>query len=236
VALRAARATLLASIFVATGDSGAYDCQSKDLKEHNLTVDWPSSRENAIAVGGTRLDLSSTGSYHGETGWEGSLSNSGGGGGFSTTVGRPSWQSGLSSSYSNDKRALPDVSAAADPATGWLNYTAPDTRHEGEKHEHARCEITGGTSAATPFWAAATLLVKQYALSQHAGALPFMDPVFYAIAAAPQPYAPFHDVTEGGNRFYQAAPGWDPATGLGSPDVYNLARDVVSYLRAHQLR
>jgi len=27
--------------------------------------------------------------------------------------------------------------------------------------------------------------------------------------------------------------GWDYATGLGSPDVYNLARDLVQYLRTH---
>jgi kumamolisin len=38
----------------------------------------------------------------------------------------------------------------------------------------------------------------------------------------------FHDVTTGTNRYYPATRGWDFATGLGSPDVYNLAQDVAA--------
>jgi kumamolisin len=42
------------------------------------------------------------------------------------------------------------------------------------------------------------------------------------------PYAPFHDITLGGNDLYLATPGYDMVTGLGSPNVYNLARDLKS--------
>ena len=55
--------------------------------------------------------------------------------------------------------------------------------------------------------------------------------MLYAIASTPQAAPPFHDITVGTNRYYPATPGWDFATGLGSPDVTNLARDVLQYLQ-----
>ena len=76
-------------------------------------------------------------------------------------------------------------------------------------------------------------LIEQYARQHGVPRLGFIDPVLYALAATPQRYPPFHDVTVGANRFYPATKGWDFATGLGSPDVYNLARDVVAYLKEH---
>lgn len=212
------------SMFVASGDQGAYDCQSDDLADHRLSVDWPASSAYTIAVGGTRLYITPDGSYQHEAAWEDQLSDGGGGGGFSTGDARPAWQAGpgVLDSYSNGRRQLPDVSANADPGTPWAFYT------QGQSAE------VGGTSAATPFWAASMLLIEQYAATQHVGALGFVDPILYALAASPRPYPAFHDVTVGANRFYQAGPGWNPATGLGSPDVYNLARDMVAYLRAHR--
>jgi kumamolisin len=221
-ALRAAVATGV-TMFVASGDSGAYDCQRSNLSDHRLSVDWPAASGSAVAVGGTRLSVAGNGSYLSETGWEDQLSDAGGGGGFSITDPRPAWQTGpgVLSGLSNGQRQVPDVSADADPSTGWSVYS------QGQAGE------AGGTSAATPFWAASVLLIEQYAASQGVPRLGFIDPLLYTLASSPQPFAPFHDVTVGGNRYYQAGPGWDPATGLGSPDVFNLARDVVAYLRAH---
>jgi kumamolisin len=77
------------------------------------------------------------------------------------------------------------------------------------------------------------LLIHQYAAARGVGRLGFVDPIMYSLASSTQPFPPFHDVTRGGDRYYQTGLGWDPATGLGSPDVFNLARDVVAYLRAH---
>jgi kumamolisin len=77
------------------------------------------------------------------------------------------------------------------------------------------------------------LLIEQYARQHGIHRLGFVDPLLYALASSPQPFAPFHDVTLGTNRYFPATRGWDFATGLGSPDVYNLARDIVAYLRAH---
>jgi subtilase family serine protease len=219
-ALKAATAAGI-SMFVASGDSGAYDCQRSDLADHRLTVDSPAASAYAIAVGGTRLNMSPSDAYESESGWDDPLSNAGGGGGYTTADARPTWQSGPGVNTSIDKRGVPDVSADADQSTGWSTY---DGGNWGQ---------AGGTSAATPFWAASMLLIQQYADSHHAGRIGFVDPILYALAKGGQPYPPFHDVTAGSNRYYPARPGWDPATGLGSPNVYNLARDMVTYLQQH---
>ena len=56
----------------------------------------------------------------------------------------------------------------------------------------------------------------------------FANPVFYKLAADTHlSPSPFHDMTVGGNVFYQAGPGYDPVTGLGSPDVAALAQDIL---------
>jgi kumamolisin len=214
------------SMFAASGDAGAYDCQQGDLPDHRLSVDWPAASAGVVAVGGTRLYLGADGSYRREAAWEDALSARGGGGGVTTGDRRPPWQTGpgVLGRYSNGRREIPDVAADADPGTGWFTYSDGST---GE---------AGGTSAAAPFWAAAMALVRQYAATQGAGRLGYVNPTLYALARAPQPFPPFHDVTLGGNRYYQAGPGWDPATGLGSPDVWNLARDMAAYLRAHPAR
>jgi kumamolisin len=212
------------SMFASSGDSGAYDCQRSNFGDHRLTVDWPASSASAIAVGGTRLSVARDGAYAGESAWEDQLSDAGGGGGLSIGDPRPSWQSGpgVQTRLSSGRRQVPDVSADADPGTPWAVYVK------------RRAREVGGTSAAAPFWAAAMLLIQQYAAANGVSRLGFVDPILYALARSHQQFPPFHDVTRGANRYYRAGAGWDPATGLGSPDVANLARDIVGYLRAHR--
>ncbi|MDQ6915729.1 MAG: peptidase S53, partial [Actinomycetota bacterium] len=151
------------------------------------------------------------------------LEQSGGGGGLSRVFARPAWQAGppgVQNQFSNGARQLPDVSADADGRTGWAVALG------GQLSEF------GGTSASSPFWASSMLLIRQYAQDQHAGRLGYVNPLLYRIASTPQPFPPFRDVTRGGNRYYPATRGWDYSTGLGSPDVWNLARDIVGELRA----
>jgi kumamolisin len=211
------------SMFVASGDSGAYDCQASNFSDHRLTVDWPSASAYAISVGGTRLSVGQDGSYVGEAAWDDQLSNGGGGGGFSVGDARPTWQNapGVLTSLSTGRRQVPDVSADADPGTPWAVWVRQGAGQ------------VGGTSAAAPFWAASMLLIQQYAAAHGVQRLGFVDPILYALARANTQPSPFHDVTRGTNRYYQARPGWDPASGLGSPDVGLLAQDMVAYLRAH---
>jgi len=219
------------TVFAAAGDNGAYDCQGDDLSDHRLSADWPGASADAISVGGTRLYLNANGGYLRETAWEGALSDEGGGGGLATGIPQPSWQTGpgVQNQFSNGERETPDVSADADPGTGWAEYSSGPAN--GGSFSQGSLTPVGGTSAAAPFWASSTVLIQQYVSSQGAGRLGFIGPMLYAIAAGGAQFPAFHDVTVGGNRFYPATPGWDFATGLGSPDVYNLARDAVAYLK-----
>jgi kumamolisin len=211
------------SIFVASGDAGAYTCQRRFLQDHRLTTEFPSDTPFVISVGGTRLDTTANGAYVREYGWEDPLGNGGGGGGLNPRDPKPAWQKapGVNNKYSNGKRQLPDVSAAADPDSGFFVVTG------GELFP------IGGTSAATPFWAGSTVLIRQLAQKEGAGKLGFVAPILYQLASTKQPFPPFHDVVAGGNRFYEAGPGWDYSTGLGSPDVWNLAQDMVKFLKSH---
>ena len=59
----------------------------------------------------------------------------------------------------------------------------------------------------------------------------FAAPILYDLAARREPVPAFHQVALGNNGYYPASPGWNFATGLGSPDVFNLAQDYADFLR-----
>jgi kumamolisin len=115
------------------------------------------------------------------------------------------------------------VSAAGDPNTGYAVVFG------GEQM------AVGGTSGSTPFWAGVMADMKQYLAAKGAEPTWLLDPVLYRIASAKQPFPPFHDVVRGGDRYHIAGPGWDYSTGWGTPDVYNLARDIAALARAKGL-
>ncbi len=212
-ALAAARAAGI-TVFAASGDNGAYDCQAEDLSDHRLSVDWPAASANVIAVGGTRLAVRQNGSYLAEYGWEDSLQGGGSGGGLASATQRPAWQTGpgVQNAYSNGMRQLPDVAGPADPDSGMVVVS------QGATHQ------VGGTSAAAPFWAASTLLLRQYAQRHGGRDLGFIGPALYRIAANPRTAGAFHRAVRGGNRRYSVTTGWNYVDGLGSPDVARLAR------------
>ena len=239
-ALKALEASSV-TVFESTGDSGAYACLQrlqiqpgttlpKDYTQ--LGVQTPSSSPYAVAGGGTRLDLRSDGSYLDESAWSNPLERSGAGGGVSATEPRPPWQRGPGVAQPalnpQGRRQTPDVSGPADPFSGFMvcvtDPGASSPRCHGEQ---------GGTSAATPFWAASLVLVQQYAESHGAGALAhcFAGPILYDLAATPQPLPPYHAIKYGNNGYYPATGGWSFASGLGSPNVFNLAQDYAAFLR-----
>jgi subtilase family serine protease len=212
------------SFFAAAGDSGAYDC-----KNRNLGVDSPASDPYVTGVGGTTLQMPGAANQS-ETVWSDrndtlrAPMGSAGGGGLSSTYKQLVWQAGpgVKSAYSNGYREVPDVAANADPSTGYSVYC---TVH------NAGCSAggwlsLGGTSAATPVWAASTLLLNQYMHNQGKVRWGFANPMLYALASVKQPYSPFNDITSGDNLYYPATPNYDLASGLGTPDVYNIARDI----------
>ncbi len=202
------------TIFEASGDHGAYECQSKWPNTAFPSVDYPSASPLVVSVGGTLLSVRENGDYLVEHGWEDVLAGYGGGGGRSPIEARPSWQAGpgVLNAYSNGRRQIPDVAGPADPYSGVVVAS--------------KGKITrgNGTSQAAPFWAGSMALIRQFA-----GALGYVNPLLYRIALTNP--AAFHDVTSGGNRLFRAGPGWDYATGLGSPDVTRLARAVRDSVR-----
>ncbi|MBE3560537.1 MAG: S8/S53 family peptidase [Ktedonobacteraceae bacterium] len=214
------------SLFAASGDSGAYDCG-----DDTLAVDSPAGDPFITAVGGTRLQLQN-GQYGSEIAWSDptdrlrSPKGAGGGGGISSVFAQPDWQigPGVTNQYSNGKREVPDISANADPQTGYAVYCTVST---------SSCPISGnivvgGTSAAAPLWAASATLINQYLQKQGKPPLGFISPTLYRLASEQQPYPPFHDVRAGDNLYYPATPYYDLASGLGSPDVYNIARNIAA--------
>lgn len=198
------------SIFAASGDNGAYDSGNS-----TLSVDSPANDPYVTGVGGTHLNLSGS-SYSSESVWSNSTNRTGGGGGLSTVYTMPSFQAGpgVQNSYSNGKRQVPDVSADADPNTGYSIYSS------------GSWTTVGGTSAAAPLWAALAALNNQYAQAFGKGVLGQANPTLYKAFNTSQVYPAYHDITSGSNLYYPAASGYDMASGIGTPDAYNLIRDI----------
>jgi hypothetical protein len=211
------------SIFVASGDRGAYDCVPNGDAE-TLATDLDGGLPDVTSVGGTAVFLGASGGYSNEVAWGQPVEQWGGGGGLSIFWDKPSWQTapGVDNQYSNGSRQTPDVSANADSQTGW-NVVSDGAEHK-----------IGGTSAAAPMWAAITALFDQVLLQQHHQTVGFANPGLYWMAqnASSLPAPPFHDVTTGTNLHYPATTGWDFATGLGSPDVGALALDWPKYMES----
>ena len=208
------------TMFAAAGDSGAYDCN-----DSNLAVDSPAGDPYVTGVGGTNLQLNN-GAYGSESVWSNpsdtqrSPNGSGGGGGISSFFPEPSWQTGpgVKNQYSNGNREVPDVSADADPATGYAVYCTVTA---------AGCQSSGwievgGTSAAAPLWAGSTASINDYLQQQQKSRIGFASPVLYGLNNATQSYPPFHDVTTGNNLYYPATANFDEASGWGSPDILSL--------------
>ena len=194
-------------------------------------VDWPASDPLTLAVGGTSLQASqATGAYIGETAWNTpdaapGPTSSAGGGGFSQVFPRPAYQDGIAGAGAT--RGVPDVSADADPGTGMALAIS-------DGGSGYVLVAAGGTSAAAPLWAAVIALADQYA-GRHLG---FVNPALYQLGRSPAYHQAFHDVTTGTNTVqidgqtvtgYQAAPGWDPVTGWGSPNAQVLVPLLARY-------
>lgn len=205
------------TVTAAAGDNGSAD-GATDGKDH---ADFPASSPHALACGGTRLDADPvTGRIRSETVWNDGP-HSATGGGYSRTFPVPAWQNGLAAHSRRHKptpapapvhgghgRGVPDVSGVADPQTGYK------VRVDGKDM------VIGGTSAVAPLWAALIALFAQ-TTNRRFGQI---QPLLYTLKSG------FHDVTTGNNGTYQAATGWDPCTGLGSPDGTALLAAITSGL------
>ena len=235
-------------LYFSSGDSGD---EAANLGA--VSPDYPASSPYVTAVGGTSTEIAKNGSVALETGWgnrydavvqdaAGNRSyaspvpgdfTSGAGGGYSTVFTRPWYQSGV---VSSSGRAVPDVAADADPRTGELIGIRPivddTTLATGPYTE----DIYGGTSLASPLFAAEVALVQQATHS----VVGFANPVFYGAYKVRS--STFRDVLP---RFLAVAyddqftgetslvsgnldtslttnRGWDDVTGLGALSIAQL--------------
>jgi hypothetical protein len=227
------------TVLAAAGDSGADGCAADTPVPVTpvLSADDPASQPYVTAVGGTTIDKATSPTV--EQAWNDGAGSGAGGGGISAVWPQPSWQ-GVSTVPGIDARTvvaaaervaghdfcqngdvrtacreLPDVSANADEDTGvTINY-------DGE------WGTIGGTSSSAPLWAAMLADTNSTASCQTHGGVGFANPSLYAIASVPAEYkASFDDITAADNDnfgisdgLYPATPGYDMATGLGTPHL-----------------
>jgi len=184
------------TVCIASGDDG-----SSDGAPGGNHVNFPASSPSALACGGTRLQ-SAAGAITGETVWNDGAGGGASGGGQSVQFGVPVWQNSCQATPTGGQgapltgRGVPDVSGDADPETGYaVRVDGTDT-------------VVGGTSAVAPLWAGLIARINAN-LGKPVG---FINPRLYAQQAN------FRDVTAGNNGAFEATPGWDACTGLGSPD------------------
>jgi len=191
------------TICCASGDDG-----SSDQVASGAHVDFPASSPFVLGVGGTKLVASNSTppAIASETVWNETLQNEGAtGGGVSAVFTKPPYQNTVSVPPSANPphkigRGVPDVAAVADPVTGVVVMRV-DGKH---------LEPIGGTSAAAPLWASLIARLNQ-GLNARCG---FLNALLYGRFSS----GVLRDITVGNNGAYVAGPGWDPCTGLGSPN------------------
>jgi kumamolisin len=178
-------------VFVASGD----DLASDGIADGRLHVDFPASSPAAIGVGGTRLPLDGAGES--EVVWN--MGAGGTGGGFSDIFPLPDAQAGaVRATYPQARmRGVPDVAAHSDPRLPYRVVLGGEER------------LAAGTSAAAPLWASL------------AAWLDGQDGEGRSLIERLYAKRNLNDVVQGDNRSaaggYDAAAGWDPCTGLGTP-------------------
>jgi len=227
------------TVFAAAGDTGSTGCDRDATNRSVVSAGDPAAQPDVVGVGGTSIGRTA------ETVWnDSSIQEGSGGGGLSGFWCMPTYQyktaipgligshsktnSGCPASVGKHIRQSPDVSADADPQTGYVILF------------NGGWGAIGGTSAAAPLWAAVAALVdsspfcKDYGSGQP-GVLP---KALYAMTSLDHSYIyetgrgavpeVFYDVTRGNNDYtpsgyhgglFPAARGYDMASGLGTPLV-----------------
>ena len=188
------------NFFAASGDSSTWSSRNEA---------WPADDDYVVSVGGTDLTTASAGgAWASETAWVDS------GGGISPDkIAIPSWQQltgviNSSNKGSTTYRNGPDVAANAN----FTFYVCAD-------QEACTANEYGGTSFATPMWAAYISLVNQQRVASGLGTIGFINPTIYPIGVGGSYKSDFHDITSGKSGSYSAVTGYDLVTGWGSPNA-----------------
>jgi hypothetical protein len=180
--------------------------------------EYPAMSPNVLSVGGTTLPADGSGNPDRalEYAW-----NSGGGG-ISSTEAEPAYQLGVQSTGS---RTNPDLAYDSDPATGAAIY---DTLYANAFFPGKPWFEIGGTSMAAPQMSSLVAITNQLRVAAREGTLDGANqllPAIYQIADTDA--RAFQDITSGSDG-HAAGPGYDFATGLGTPNAQYLVPDLVA--------
>lgn len=217
------------TVIFASGDSGVGCTGCK-----KFVPSFPSTCPYVTAVGGTRF-------INGTAGEEAAAIQFGSGGGFSTVFSRPSYQNSVVQSYlESDNISLPDQSFFDSSGRA-----IPDVAALGSDIviiNDGKEELVAGTSASAPIFAGLVSYLNDLRLQNNLPLMGFLNPWLYKMAE--QDADAFFDVTEGSNPFFdrssggfsmqcctvgfEATAGWDPVTGLGTPNFEKLAELAVA--------
>jgi kumamolisin len=182
------------TIFCSSGDFGSSDGQSSGQQ-----VEFPGSSPNLTTCGGSVLTISPAGGIASEIVWNEAPTTAATGGGVSEAFPLPTYQTNANVPPSSNGfvgRGLPDVASHAAGISVQFNGAV---------------DKFAGTSAASPLWAGLVALINQLK-GQNTG---FLNEILYGRLG---PQGALNDITVGDNGFFQAGPGWDACTGLGSPN------------------
>jgi PKD repeat protein len=248
-------------IAAATGDDGYYNWTEANegvgLGELPQRPNMPASIPSVVAVGGTTLELDGEGKRENETVWDGDgpfnesffvyeLAEGATGGGCSTLFTAEPWQHhapGFGSTGCGSNRLAADVSAVANPYTGFDIYDSYDCGKACERFKGGHDWVTiGGTSLSTP------LISSLYALAGGSDGVSYPSLTLYGHLGDS---ADLYDVTEGGNGFCDderlacgadeyygvdidcegttacnAGPGFDGPSGVGTPNGLSLFKPL----------
>ena len=201
------------TVVSAAGDSGSSDCNG--ITNNQLAVDDPASQPYVTGVGGLSVNAITPLS---ETVWDnpvGTGNPGAGGGGVSTLWSHPSWQNAPGVPANTTMRLVPDLSTAADPSTGFVQYYTGSGQGACSQNCAAGWNSVGGTSIGAPTVSSLVAVAAQACATNRLG---FINPSLYAMASTG-----FNDVTTGSNDLYNvggysAGVGYDMASGLGSPN------------------
>jgi kumamolisin len=211
------------SVFDASGDTAGLECKggedwSSAPSAADVGVDTIASLPEITSVGGTTLSTDRQGRWLEEQGWIDPPLSQGSSGGVSRLFGRPDYQRNVMVDRDPDHRLVPDIAAVADPFTGVRIVFNQNP------------QIGGGTSQSAPIWAAMTALMNQYVIDNGGRPLGDLNPMLYQIAQGSR-LPGFQDITAGGNAVDTPVKGYDLVSGLGSPNVDNLARNLLQLQR-----
>jgi tripeptidyl-peptidase-1 len=234
------------SVMVASGDSGVYGRTDGSCSGRKFFPDFPACSPFVTSVGGT-YDMNPkylpTGGSTPQMcagqcvsgGTEVAVSfpvcSYTSGGGFSNFSPMPSWQTNAVKQYLTSGVVLP-------PSYFYnaTNRGFPDVSAQGYNiaiyNDHTAVDLVSGTSAASPAFSGIVTMLNDASLVKTGKPLGFLNPLLYQMQSTVE--GAFNDITQGDNRCteegcsvackgFNAFKGWDPVTGLGTPNYSKMA-------------